>query len=29
VFDKAVGKEETILFLADLLNYLKRPLLIV
>jgi hypothetical protein len=29
IFDKAVGKEETIIFLADLLQYLRQPLLVV
>jgi transposase len=29
IFDKAVGKEETIIFLAHLLRYLKTPLLVV
>jgi hypothetical protein len=29
IFDKAVGKEETVLFLAHLLRHLQRPLLIV
>ena len=29
IFDKAVGKEETALFLAHLLRHLQRPLLIV
>ena len=29
IFDKAVGKEETILFLAHLLRHLRSPLLVV
>jgi transposase len=29
IFDKAVGKEETIIFLAHLLEHLRRPLLVV
>jgi transposase len=29
IFDKAVGKEETIMFLAHLLEHLRRPLLVV
>ena len=29
IFDKAVGKEETVVFLSDLLQYLRRPLLVV
>ena len=29
IFEKAVGKEETILFLTHLLRYIKTPLLVV
>jgi transposase len=29
IFDKAVGKEETIIFLAHLLRHLRSPLLVV
>ena len=29
IFDKAVGKEETVTFLTHLLRYLKTPLLVV
>jgi transposase len=29
IFDKAVGKQETIIFLAHLLEHLRRPLLVV
>lgn len=29
IFDQAVGKEETVLFLAHLLQHLQRPLLVV